>query len=43
MVALWMIGFEDQPDRSAEICICEIFGWDVRPVDTFAGIGARRF
>ena len=26
MVALWMIGYEDTPDRSAEICICEIFG-----------------
>src|SRR5919199_824763 len=31
MVALWMIGYEDQPERSAEICICEIFGRDVDP------------
>jgi hypothetical protein len=29
MVALWMIGYEDEPERSAEICICEIFGRDV--------------
>lgn len=29
MVALWMIGFEDEPDRSAEICVCEIFGKDI--------------
>jgi hypothetical protein len=29
MVALWMIGYEDEPDRSAEICICEIFGRNV--------------
>ena len=29
MVALWMIGYEDEPDRSAEICVCEIFGRDV--------------
>jgi hypothetical protein len=31
MVALWMIGYEDEPTRSAEICICEIFGRDVQP------------
>ena len=24
--ALWMIGYEEQPEQSAEICICEIFG-----------------
>ena len=29
MVALWLIGYEDEPDRSAEICVCEIFGRDV--------------
>ena len=34
MVALWMIGYEDQPTRSAEICICEIFGRDVGPDTT---------
>jgi hypothetical protein len=22
MVALWMIGYEDEPERSAEICVC---------------------
>jgi hypothetical protein len=27
--ALWMIGYEDEPERSAEICVCEIFGRDV--------------
>jgi hypothetical protein len=26
MAALWLIGFEDEPERSAEICVCEIFG-----------------
>jgi hypothetical protein len=30
MVALWMIGYEDEPQRSGEICIFEIFGRDVR-------------
>ena len=29
MVALWLIGYEDEPNRSAEICVCEIFGRDV--------------
>ncbi len=29
MVALWMIGFEERPEQSAEICICEIFGRQV--------------
>jgi hypothetical protein len=29
MVALWMIGYEDEPERSAEICVCEIFGREV--------------
>lgn len=37
MAALWMIGFEDAPDRSAEICVAEIFGRDVR--DDVAGVG----
>ena len=29
MVALWMVGFEDVPERSGEICVAEIFGRDV--------------
>jgi hypothetical protein len=24
MVALWMIGFEERPEQSAEICICGV-------------------
>ena len=31
MVAFWMIGVEDEPAHSAEICIAEIFGRDVSP------------
>ena len=30
MAAFWMIGYEDRPERSAEICVAEIFGGDVR-------------
>jgi Glycosyl hydrolases family 16 len=43
MVALWMIGYEDQPDRSAEICICEIFGRNVTARSVGVGMGLRPF
>jgi hypothetical protein len=43
MVALWMIGYEDQPDRSAEICICELFGRDLTPDSAGVGMGLRPF
>jgi hypothetical protein len=41
MVALWMIGFEDEPDRSAEICVCEIFGRDVAADRAAVGLGVH--
>jgi hypothetical protein len=43
MVALWMIGYEDEPDRSAEICICEIFGRNVTADRAGVGMGLRPF
>ena len=43
MVALWMIGYEDLPERSGEICICEIFGKDVQPGSARVGMGVRAF
>ncbi len=43
MVALWLIGYEDEPDRSAEICICEIFGRDVGPDSAAVGLGVHPF
>lgn len=43
MVALWMIGYEDRPERSAEICVCEIFGRDVRPGSAAVGMGVHPF
>jgi hypothetical protein len=43
MVALWMIGYEDTPERSAEICICEIFGRDVQPGAARVGMGVHPF
>jgi Glycosyl hydrolases family 16 len=43
MAALWMIGYEDRPERSAEICIVEIFGRDVGPDRTAVGMGVHPF
>lgn len=43
MVALWMIGYEDRPERSAEICVCEIFGRDVGPHEARVGMGVHPF
>ena len=43
MVALWMIGYEDLPERSAEICICEIFGKYVDRESASIGMGVHPF
>jgi hypothetical protein len=43
MAALWMIGYEDEPVRSAEVCVAEIFGRDVRPDGTAVGMGLHPF
>lgn len=42
-VALWMIGFEDMPQRSGEICICEIFGGLTGGTATRVGYGIHRW
>ena len=43
MVALWMIGYEDEPERSGEICVCEIFGRDVGESEAKVGMGIHPF
>jgi hypothetical protein len=43
MAALWLIGYEDEPERSAEICVCEIFGRDVEADRTVVGMGVHPF
>jgi hypothetical protein len=43
MVALWMIGFEDEPQRTAEICVFEIFGRDVKTNRAAIGMGLHPF
>jgi hypothetical protein len=43
MVALWLIGYEDEPERSAEICVCEIFGREVGDDGALVGLGVHPF
>ena len=44
MVAWWLIGFEDEPERSGEICVAEIFGDAVDPGRSAAiGMGLHTF
>jgi Glycosyl hydrolases family 16 len=43
MVALWLIGYGDEPVRSGEICVCEIFGRDVTPDQASVGMGVHPF
>lgn len=43
MFAFWMSGIEDQPERSGEICIAEVFGDGVGIQSAEVGIGLHRF
>ncbi|MGY1822833.1 glycoside hydrolase family 16 protein [Geodermatophilus sp. SYSU D00079] len=43
MGALWMIGYEDAPERSAEICVFEVFGRAVGPDRVDVGMGVHPF
>ena len=43
MAALWMIGVEDAPEQSAEICVFEIFGRDIGEGAALVGMGVHPF
>lgn len=43
LVTLWMIGFEDRLEHSAEICICEIFGHEMTEQSARIGYGLHPF
>jgi hypothetical protein len=44
MAAFWMIGLEDRPERSAEICVVEVFGKAVVPGESAeVGMGLHAF
>ena len=41
--AFWMIGFEDEPHKTAEICIMEVKGHNVKMGQSVNGYGVRAF
>lgn len=43
MVAFWMSGVEDRPERSGEICVAEVFGDAVGEGTADVGIGVHQF
>jgi hypothetical protein len=43
MVALWMVGLEDSPERCAEICVTEMFGKSVEAGSVEVGMGLHTF
>ena len=43
MCALWMIGFEEQPGCSGELCICEIKGEHIGVSSSVIGYGVHPF
>jgi hypothetical protein len=43
MVAFWLAGIEDQPERSGEICVAEIFGKGIKGETAQVGMGVHRF
>ena len=43
MAALWLCGFEDEPERCGEICVVEVFGKDVIPGESAeVGLGLKQ-
>ena len=43
VAALWMIGYEEQPEQSAEICIVEVKGVNVKEESAIIGYGIHKF
>lgn len=43
LTALWLIGIEDRRERSAEICIVELFGRQVTAAGSVVGLGIHPF
>jgi hypothetical protein len=41
MFSAWMVGVEDRPERSGEICVAEVFGDAVRPGSADVGTGVK--
>jgi len=43
MIAFWMSGIEDRPERSGEVCVAEIFGDAIGAGSADVGMGVHRF
>ncbi|GAA3291113.1 glycoside hydrolase family 16 protein [Dactylosporangium vinaceum] len=43
MASVWMVGLEDEPQRSGEICIVEVFGDAVTAAGADVGMGVHPF
>lgn len=43
LAALWLIGYEDAPQRCGELCVAEIKGWERRDGSTLLGYGIKPF
>jgi hypothetical protein len=41
MLAFWLVGFEDVPDRSGEICVAELFGNAIGPRRSRVRMGVK--
>jgi hypothetical protein len=43
VVSLWLIGYEDQPHKSAELCVFEVKGWHYNENKAIVGFGIHKF
>ena len=43
MASVWMVGIEDRPERSGEICIFEVFGDSLGNAGAAVGAGVHPF
>jgi hypothetical protein len=43
MASVWLVGIEDEPQRSGEICIFEVFGDAIEPTGPAVGVGIHPF
>ena len=43
MAALWLIGVEEEPHQSAEICLFELKGYNVNKDSAIIGFGVHPF
>jgi hypothetical protein len=43
MASLWLVGFEDRPERCGELCVVEVFGRSVRDGSAEVGCGVKAF